>query len=381
MKLHLYILRELIVGFAFTLGGVLVLTLPAITAVTVHKLAGVPVSAMLLYIPLVQAGLIPYVLPLSFLLSVVSTYGRLAADNEWTAIRMSGRNPVECLLPGLVMSVALGLLTLWLLSNKLPEIRLRENAYKSEVVAQAFRNISPGRTEFHLEEFYVSAASREGDDFIDAFVHVPASKRGWATRRPAEGEPDVDGRAATDGAVPEPARPAQTILAERVRFTTDEDNIYAHLINARSFVDGQDLRLGYMEVRFDLELLRGQRSPSSKTRYMKSGEMREELRDPDIDPKRAAILRYDIHQRRALASTCLMFLLLGAPTALLLRRGTQLLATAVAVGYVLLYYLLSMRAGKLLAQAQVVSPEVAAWSVVAVGTLAGVVLTWRALRE
>src|SRR6185503_838178 len=109
LKLHLYILRELLVSFAFTLGGILVLTLPAIAAIAVHKLAGVKIMLVLLYIPLIQTGMIPYILPLAFLLAVVVTYGRLAADNEWTAIRMSGRNPAACLMPGAVMAVALGI--------------------------------------------------------------------------------------------------------------------------------------------------------------------------------------------------------------------------------------------------------------------------------
>jgi lipopolysaccharide export LptBFGC system permease protein LptF len=54
---------------------------------------------------------------------------------------------------------------------------------------------------------------------------------------------------------------------------------------------------------------------------------------------------------------------------------------AVAVGYMLSYYLLSMRVGKLLAQAHAVPPELAAWSVAVLGVVAGVVLTWKALRE
>jgi lipopolysaccharide export system permease protein len=353
LKLFYYILRELIVAFAFTMGGILVLTLPAITAVAVHKLAGVQISLVLLYIPLIEAGLIPYVLPLAFLLAVVTTYGRLAADNEWTAIRMSGRNPIVCFVPGLCMAVVLGLLTLWLLSEKLPEIRTRESDYIASAVAETFRHFSSGRTEIHLGEFYVSAASRQGDDFIDAFVYVPPGKDG---------------------------KEAKTFLAERVRFSSDENSIYAAFTNARTVGDGQDFRSGASTVRLDLDLLRPKNNVNTGIRFLKSVDMSRMLARGEV-PEKHDIFRYEIEGRRALASTCLMFLLLGAPTALLLKRGSQLLAMAVAVGYMLAYYLLSMRVGKLLAQAHVVPPDLAAWSVAVLGIGAGLFLTWKALRE
>src|SRR5204863_8048321 len=108
LKLHAYIFSELVTAFAFTLGGILVLALPAITASAVHKLAGVEILLVLRYIPLVVAGLIPYVLPLAYLLSVVHVYGRMAADNEWTAVRMSGRNPLAIFVPGVAVAVILG---------------------------------------------------------------------------------------------------------------------------------------------------------------------------------------------------------------------------------------------------------------------------------
>ncbi len=353
MKLHLYILRELLVAFAFTLGGILVLTLPAITAVAVHKLPGVEIAAVLMYIPIIQAGLIPYVLPLALLLAVVTTYGRLAADNEWTAIRMSGRNPATCLLPGGVMAVALGWLTLWLLSDKLPEIRMRENSYIASGASDTLRHPGPGRTELQFGDFYISSASRQGEDFIDAFVYIPASRDG---------------------------KPAQSVLAERVRFLGDEDSITAELTNARTFSSGQDMRLGEMKVRFDLDSLRKPKRKPTGLRYFKSTEVRDMIERGEM-PEKRDIMRYEIESRRALASTCVMFLLLGASTALLLRRGTQLLALTVSVAYVLAYYLLSMRVGKLLAQNHLMPPEAAAWMVAVIGLLAGVILTWKALRE
>lgn len=353
MKLFFYILRELLVSFAFTMGGILVLTLPAITAVAVHKLAGVEIKLVLMYIPLIEAGLFPYILPLAFLLAVVTTYGRLAADNEWTAIRMSGRNPRDCLLPGLCMALALGGLTLWLVSTKLPDIRARQSEYITSALAGTLRQNNPGRTELHLDNFFISSASREGNDFIDAYVYVPGDDKG---KKP------------------------QTILADRVRFSSDENNIYAELTNARTFQDGGFVKSGAAYVRLEVDALRKKSNKNTGVRYLKSSEMRDMIDRGELAEK-ADVFRYEIQSRQAMASTCLMFMLLGVATALHLKRGTQLMALAVAVGYVLLYYLLSMRVGMLLAHARVVPPGMAAWAVAVIGTVAGVWLTWKALRE
>ncbi|MDZ4774088.1 MAG: LptF/LptG family permease [Planctomycetota bacterium] len=354
MKLHSYIFFELLTAFVFTLGGILVLALPAITAAAVHKLAGVEILHVLLYIPLIVAGLIPYVLPLAYLLSVVHVYGRLAADNEWTALRMSGRNPLEMFLPGAVLAAVLGLTTWWLLAEKLPEIRFRQSNFATAALAETTRHIAPGRTEVKIKDFYVSAVSREGDDFVDAYVHIPSQK---------PGEEDM------------------SVRADRVRFSSDENNIYAQFINARSVIGGQEVRLGEPVVRIDLDALRRKAGTREKPRYMSSVAMRAKLDAGKVEPDKIEMFRFEIQYRRALAATCFMFLLLGAPTALMFRRGAQLLPLAIAVGYALIYYVLSMRLGPILSEGRAIAPELAAWAVVILGLVAGVFLTRKALSE
>ena len=83
----------------------------------------------------------------------------------------------------------------------------------------------------------------------------------------------------------------------------------------------------------------------------------------------------------AMSCAVLMFLGLGAPTGLILRRGTQLGALAVAVGYALTYYLLSMRLGKELVREEVVPPAVGAWLAISIGFAAGAALLSRATKR
>jgi len=91
--------------------------------------------------------------------------------------------------------------------------------------------------------------------------------------------------------------------------------------------------------------------------------------------------RFEFHMRNTVAASCLMFLLLGVATGLTLRSGAQLGALATGVGYALAYYLLSMRLGKGLALSGAVPQWFAAWAVTLVGTVAGLALSWKALRR
>jgi len=160
----------------------MVLALPAIAIAAVSRLSGVDTQAILLYVPLLLAGLVPYIVPLGFLLAVVVTYGRLAADNEWTAAIMSGRNPVSMLLPGAVVALGASIATMVLVSEVLPEIRRKQTDYQVAALRSTVTNLGPGRTELRLGKFYIAVGFRDGADFIDALIYIPGRKGESAKR-------------------------------------------------------------------------------------------------------------------------------------------------------------------------------------------------------
>lgn len=354
MKLFVSILRELVEAFLFAVVGLFVIALPVIAVAAVAKLQGVNTLGVLRFLPLLIAGLVPYVLPLSFLLAVVSTYGRLAADNEWTAIRMAGWSPLRMLLPGLVLALALVAGTDWMLEEFMPPIRRAQEGYRFQAIREQFKELKPGETELQLDKFFLSSAWRDGDDFLNAVLFVPEHGK----------------------------ERARWILAERVRFQFTEREVFLFMQKARILVGPTDVRNENPVFRIDLEQLQPQKEGTyGKVRHKTSAELAELARDPKTTPEKRAVYVYEVHNRRALSSTYLMFLLLGVPTGLLLRKGTQLGALSAAVGYALAYYLLSMRLSKELASSRVLPPAVGAWCVLAAGVIVGLYLMRRALRR
>jgi lipopolysaccharide export system permease protein len=329
-----------------------VLALPGVAVSAVHRLAGVELFSILMFLPIVLSGLVPYILPIGYLLALVSTYGRLAADREWTAIRMAGVHPLVIVRPALLLALVLGLPTYWLVAEKLPDIRRSERTYVGNALRETITNLAPGRTELSIGGFYLSAGYREGSDFLEAVIYLPARED----------------------------QEARTLLAERVHFEFTEREMRIYLKNARSVVGDVDLRIGDPVIQFPLEQVELDTSATFKSlRYRKSSEIERALATGGFEPERETPVRFEVHQRRAVSSTFLMFLLLGIPTGLLLRRGTQLGALSVAVGYALLYYVLSMRTGKLLVENAGLAPVFGAWMINAIGTLVGLYLTRRAL--
>lgn len=354
MKLQLSILRELLVSFLFAVGGMFVLALPAVAVAAVSKLQGVPTSDVLQFMPIIMAGLAPYVLPLGFLLAVVVTYGRLAADNEWTAIRMAGWNPARMFLPGIVLAVGLGLFNHWLAAEFLPQVRRIQTQHIKDSLRHALTQIAPGTTELSFGKFFLSAERREGDDFLDAFIYIPGRK----------------------------GKEPQRLLAERVHFQFQDSLMFVQLKRARIVVGNADFQNENPVFRIDLDdLVQEKNENYDRLRYRSSQDILTELAGGVKDSKRRAELRYEVQARWAIASTYLMFLFLGGATGLLLRKGTQLGALGISVGYALVYYILSMRLGKELTFSSVIPPEIGAWTVVGGGLIVGLLLLRKALSQ
>lgn len=377
MTLELYLLRRLIGGLVFACGGMALVAVPCVLVHAVHKVAGVGMAAVLGYVPILMLELAPYLLPLGFLLAVVSSYGRLAADNEWTAMLMAGIHPLRLARPALWVALVLSGGLYFLSTNVSPSLNYQKKNYGKNSAMQLLKSLNPGRTELRFGDFYLSALERDPDDrnlFRQVFLHLPPS-----------GE-----------------KPAQTIFAQAVQIVVDGSILTVEMAEPRWADERFDTRVGRASAQYDLdEYFSTDAKNRASWRFQTSAVLSERLdhtrglvaRDGEValaglshsdgiipfkDLRAAA---YELHSRSALLLVCPMFLLLGLPTGLVLRRGSQLAALAAAISYALAYYLISMRMGKVLANSAVVPEWAAAWGATLLGTLIGVFFTWRALRR
>ena len=382
MKLHIYIFRQLLLAFLFSAAGMVFIAMPGVAVGAVHKLGGAGMASVLRLVPLMVAVFVPYVLPVALLLALVSTYGRLAAQNEWTAMRMSGMNPYRMLMPAMLLALLAGGGVYALNAEVLPRIKVANKTIQLDELKQVLKNLSRGRTELSIDEFYLSSAYRDPDDhqtFYDCLIVIPA--RG-------DEEP-------------------QSFMAEAVRFNFTDTDMIVHLYNARGTQRGVEVeRIEESAIVISLDKITGadRVHDFSNPRYLTSDQLQESMQRMDWERRilpysliavglhpRARMLElwdaprarlsYTWHQHLANAATCLMFVLVGVSSGLLLRKGTQLTALAVAVSYAMMYWIASLRLGKQLAREGVLEPWVGAWAPLLFFSIIGLWLTRKAFRE
>ena len=349
MTLQLYILRQVLVSIGFAVAGIAMIVLPAIAIQAIHKLGAVGVTALVTYLPLVLVELVPYLLPMAFLLGVVVTYGRMAAERELIAIRMAGVHPTKLCLPAVVVAVPLCAWTAHLVSNVAPVWKYEQRQFLRSVDKEAFESLSQGRTELTFGNSSLVALRRSGNVFYDVLLDLKDQGAG------------------------------ATIMAEAVELAVRDDTLFLEFSEAR--VLGKEVQL-YNEVPVwscPLEEFFPERPKDrARAKYMSSGEIRT-LLEGDIEPARVPEMRFEIHRRYALSGTYLLFLLIGIPTGIVLRSSTQLGAITGAAGAAFVYYAFAMQLGKALVKSNAMHPVAAAWVTNAVFLVVGLVCFYRAL--
>ena len=256
MKLQLYILRQLVTGCAFSVGGLLVVALPGIAVTTIHKVPHADFMVLLKLLPLTLQTLVPYVLPMCFLLACVATYGRLAADREWTAIQMSGTRPLRMILPAAALASILALVTFWMVSTQLPQMKERLRDLRVQAVASSIGNLGPGRTHMKLGDVLVEALWHDPETGLLHDVYVR--------------EPEREGR------------PKRDYHAQTAKMRVSNGLLTVEMTDLLS-VDPVDGSMGTFEwIGFDYQLKDQGFVPSNRPRYLKSNEIRRRLEAGEV---------------------------------------------------------------------------------------------------
>jgi len=351
-------------ALVFAVGALLFIALPGIAVNTVHKLPNVDAGILLQFLPLVLQSLAPYVLPLCFMLSVVAVFGRLAADKEWIAIQMSGLNPLKTLITPFLVATGLGLLTFWMVSNELPQLKRRQKRFLVNATASAIENIQPSKTSIRIRDFVMLASGRDAETGVFSGVYL---------RRPTGVEEGGGTR-------------TEDVFASRASLTVDGDYVDVRVRDLQVFdpESGSFVQQAATDFRVNIaDRVERKETNYDRAKYLVSSEIRERLAEDqdELEPKKIREFRYMLHYRASMFAIFYLFLGLGAATGLLMRRGTQLGALAVAAGYGILYYVLSMRLGKELGLSSSLPPWVGAWLMTVLGGGFSVELLRRALRR
>ncbi len=169
-----YVLFELLKVFSVSLTG-LTLFLLLVFVVKEAYLQGLGLKQILLLIPyfLPQAAL--FAIPASILLGVCSTFGRLASGNEVVAVKASGISPMVLLMPALILSFLLSLVTVWV--NDVAVSWGRQGAIR--VVIESVEEIAYSRLQqqhaYSTKTFSINVLDVDGKKLLHPIISIQGS--------------------------------------------------------------------------------------------------------------------------------------------------------------------------------------------------------------
>lgn len=442
MILAKYILKEHVAPFLYALFVITFLFLVDFLIRILSSILskGLEWQVVLEIVALNLAWMLALSIPMAVLVATLMAFGRLAADNETTALRALGISPLRAMVPVLLVAAILTGGLMWFNDRVLPEANYRAASLRNDIGRKKpAALITPRRVirDFEGYQLWMDRVDPETDMFHG--VRIYQQERGQAVRYTYADSAAL--KYTPDGSyllielfngenhVIEPRNPAQYL---RVRFrsqTAAIRNVDASLnreergyrtdremsVPAMMKVvnDGRE-RLGRLNEEFAATLFEDIRALDLRFAADSAKPLPERvLKDSLIDklrviPSMVAALRrqeenkflhldryearsravrmeisqylVEIHKKYSIPVACLVFVLVGAPLGIMARRGGLGTGVIYSLAFFVLYWVAMIR-GEALADRLEVSPVAAMWSPNVIVGLGGLWLLWRVARE
>ncbi|MFC1594545.1 LptF/LptG family permease [Candidatus Omnitrophota bacterium] len=320
-----YILRETVAPFflsLLTLTSILLLgNLIRLAEMVINKGVNLfSVSTLFFYL---IPSLLPYTIPLACLSGVLLAFSRLSSDNELIAIRASGLNIFKVIAPILLVGIVLSLTLLLLHDVVIP--------YASYATRQIVKDIGTKNP----------AAALEAGRFITSFKnHILFIYR-------------IEGNNLYNVRIYQPQgedKPTRTIVAKRGEFVIlpGENKIKLKLIDGIS--DEPDMKnpsnfykLNFQYYFITLDLMKNeQKHVTKKPVDMSLQELYQEISSFESRSIETAPYATMLHRKIAMSFSVLIFILLGAPLAALVRRRERAANFGLAFVIFAFYYLFTI---------------------------------------
>ncbi len=341
-----YIFREMLT--AFTIGVVtftfvlLMNKILRLVELIVNK--GVPLTVVLrLFLYILPYSLV-VTIPMATLLACLAAYGRMAADNEITALKVTGLSLYRLVVPAVAFALAAYLVTTYITMSLLP---FSNRAFKGLVYQltrlRATLGIQEGifNTDFEGLTLYVHKLDQETGTLQGVFIvdsREPKEQRVVIAR---------EGRLFSD--------------AERLRILLKLQDGSTHITAADS--PGRYRVLSFGAYDLGLEMGRGLSDPIERPlgeQELTIGELRQRAARLRAEGQNFRPALVEMHKKMAIPVACLLFGLVGPPLGIRIRRAGRAASLVISIGFALGYYVLIV-AGEGLGTRGLLPPAWAMW--------------------
>ncbi len=319
-----YILKEFFLPLLLTLGVlsfvmVLVGNLDKIADLIINK--GVDIFSVIKLFIYLMPYIVTYTLPISVLVAVLLALGRFSSDNEIIAIRSSGISLFRLIQPLLTLGLVLSL-GLVLFNDQASSYA--HFAYRKTLKEVGIKN----PTAAFEEGVFINSF----DKYVLFIYHVDQKRNRFSNIRIYEPQGED--------------KPTRTIVAKAGEFITipDKNTIKLKLIDGTSDEPDPENPTSFYKLNFrtyfmNLNLAQmSEKVVDKKPKEMTIHELRVAARKFSREGINPLPLLVEIHEKMALAFSCLIFMLLGSSLGIITRRREKTINIGLAVLIIILYY-------------------------------------------
>jgi len=273
------------------------------------------INLFLLLVP----WLLTFTIPISTLSAVLLAFGRLASDNEITALKASGVSTSRLALPVLVGGLLLSLLCIPLNDKVLPESGFNARKLIKEIgIRNPLALLEPGVFIKAFENHIIFVYSIDKNKLKNIRIYEPREGKSTRTIVAEEGEVFADPK-------------GEFIQLKLKNGSADEslpqdpDNFYKLVFKTYN-------------MRLDLKNVDDYKETEKKPREMTIRELKEEIERLEGEKVNATPLYIEIHNKLALAFSNLVFVLIGIPIAISTHRREKSISFGLTMLLFLIYW-------------------------------------------
>ncbi|NIR48264.1 YjgP/YjgQ family permease [candidate division KSB1 bacterium] len=381
-----------------------------------------PVIVEFLFLNL--AWMIALSVPMAVLTATIMAFGRLAADNEITAIRASGISLYQIFIPLVLLATLVAAGLIWFNNNVLPDFNHKARLLATDITRKKpMINLDPGIIYSEIPNYNILVQKVEEQDSVSYVENVIiddqsesnliktiTAKRGEICFHEHTGllEIKLFNGEMHEVNIDEPDRftkwefpkhiikiPLSEMLLIRTQseYRGDREKSAAALLESvqknREKMEERKKRIN-KRIHEYLDELNNQLNANAGTqKHLRNliNDYQQLARQIQLDldmiksyEKSSDIFLVEYHKKYSIPTACIVFVLVGAPLGILIRKRGWAVAGSLSLGFFLIYWAFLI-GGEILADRQIVSPFLAMWSPnIIVGAL-GIFLVLRTVRE
>ena len=436
--LHKYILRQHVAPFILALLMLLFVLLTNFLLRAIDRFLGKGLGFGIIaeYVGLNMAWILALAAPMAVLVATLMVFGRMSHDNEITALRTAGLSYPSILAPAVVFGVLVCMFLVFFHNQVLPKANHRARLLSSDISRKRpDLGIQVGIFVNDLPSYSMIVRGQDGAGFTDILIYSKDNRTSqvtiYADRGTMQTIDDAILLNLEDGEIHELSLPDydeyRRLKFAKHRIVIPVDNLYLERRESEQRGD-REMDIGMMQEKIEGYLgkiekvnARIANRITSQTPYHLTGDTsqvatkalmsrwKQAIADSaQLTPGESARLarrannlergltgdynllrsyrrginRYkvEIYKKFAIPFACIAFIIVGAPIGIRARRGGFAVASALSLGFFVIYWALLI-AGEELADRALVPPFLAMWAANILLTIIGLLLIWQIHNE